>query len=70
MTGRSSGGKIHRDARTGRLVTAGNARQNPRTTLSENRVGGSTGRSRDTVTGRFVTDRYAKRNPNTTVTES
>ena len=70
MAGRSGGGKIHRDAKTGRLVTKGKARQNPRTTLSENRKGGSTGRSRDTVTGKFVTERYARNNPSTTVTES
>ena len=70
MAGRSGGRKIHRDAKTGRLVTKGEARQNPRTTLSENSTGGSTGRSRDTVTDRFVTERYARRNPDTTVTES
>ena len=70
MARRSSGGKNHRDAGSGRYVKKSTAARHPNTTLSENRSGGSTGRSRSASSGQFVKDSYAKRNPNTTVTES
>ena len=69
MAKKSGGGKNHRDAGSGRYVKASKAKQSPNTTLSENRKGSSTGRSRSADTGQFVKDSYARRNPNTTVTE-
>ena len=70
MPGRSGGGTIHRSARTGQFVTAGQAKRSPSTTVSERVGGGSTDRSRSAESGRFVTGDQARRNPNTTVTES
>ena len=63
-------GRSTRSAISGRYVTAKHGKASPRTTVSEVRGGGSTGRHRSAASGRFVTEKYGKAHPRTTVSES
>ena len=66
-----NGGSNHRNASTGRFVTAERAARSPSTTVTEPRgASGSSGAHyRSAITGRYVTESHGKRSPNTTVRE-
>ena len=65
------GGKNHRSAGTGQFVTKAYTNQNPTTTLSEARGGGSThGAHRSAITGKFVGPAAAARWPDKTIKDS
>lgn len=66
---KKSGGIFHRNAKTGRLVTADYAKRNPDITVAVRVGAGSGGGSHSAKGRRFVVGRYMRVNPRTTVTK-
>lgn len=64
------GGRV-RSASTGRYVSKGTGKRNPRVTVTESTSGKGGGKAyRSAITGRYVTKGTAQRHPGTTVTEN
>lgn len=67
----ASKGGSYRSAKTGRYVSTGHGKANPRTTVREapGKSGSTGGSYRSAISGRFVTTRHGKASPHTTVRE-
>ena len=58
--------KLYRSAVTGEFVTKETVEDDPSTTETQTKDGGSTKSARSAKTDEFVTEAYAQRNPSTT----
>jgi len=63
--------KNYRSAKTGRYVSSGQGKANPRTTVAEapGKSGSTGGSYRSAISGKFVTAKHGKSSPHTTVRE-
>ncbi|NMG41939.1 hypothetical protein GRZ55_22175 [Chelativorans sp. ZYF759] len=68
---KGTGGKNYRSAGSGQFITKSQADRNPKTTLGEQRGGGSThGAHRSAISGKFVGPAAAARWPGKTIKDS
>ena len=64
-------GGSYRSAKTGRYVSSGQGKANPRTTVREapGKSGSTGGSYRSAISGKFVTAKHGKASPHTTTRE-